>query len=224
MKKTLLTVLLCGAGSAAFGQGFAIFNNVVRNTTPSINAPIYLYQVGGFKLDSAVNSLWRAALLGGPTTSTPAFVNGSLGFSSVGHDTAGNLGLTHYVNDATRTWVGFRSGTSTVLGAGVVDVGAESTYVIPGVDFGQQAMLQVVAWQGNFTDWYSAFAAAELGDGGVKIGASNPVTVTLESSPTDTAYPYLWGLQPFEIGIPEPSSAALGGLGAAMWLAGRRRR
>ena len=65
-KRFLITVLLSGASMPAFGQGWAMFRNYYTATTPSINAPIYLGVVGGEKLDSAVNSLWRAALLGGP--------------------------------------------------------------------------------------------------------------------------------------------------------------
>jgi hypothetical protein len=224
MKKILIAVLFSVVTSASFGQGQALFKNLVTSSTPSVNAPIYLYEVGGQKLDSAINSLWRAAMLGGPTTATSAFVPGSLPSNPFGLPTPGSLTMTHNANNTGTTWVGFRSGTSTAVGAGIVAVGSSSTYVVPDVGYGGQALLQVVAWQGNYTDWASAFAAAEEGVPGVLIGASNPLIVTLTSSLTDTNIPALTGLESFAIVVPEPSSLALAVVVTAAMMVVRRRR
>ena len=70
MKKLLAFVLTGALALSAFAQGQVQFQN--RNTAAGIDAPIYWYSLfGGGKLDGA-DPLLRAALLGGPTSGTPA--------------------------------------------------------------------------------------------------------------------------------------------------------
>jgi|ERR1051325_4013729 hypothetical protein len=223
MKKLLLTLLAAGLSATCFGQGLITFKNVVTSGA-TVNAPVYLDTVGGAKLDSAVNSLWRAVLLLGPTTGTAAYVgHNSLPSNPSGTDNAGNLNQAFFAANTTISWVTFRSGTSTAVGAGVINVGTSSSYT-DGSAPNSQRLAQVVAWQGNFTTWAAAFSAAQS-DTSVKIGASNAILVTLNGGSTDTFLPTLSGLQAFAIvAVPEPATFALFGLGAASLLIFRRRK
>jgi len=82
------------------------------------------------------------------------------------------------------------------------------TVTIPGIDIGGSATVRVVAFEGT------AYVTAGLR------GESNPVTVTLGGG---TALPPdLVGLNAFNI-VPEPSTIALGILGAAALLFRRRK-
>ena len=126
-------------------------------------------------------------------------------------------------NTTTLQWVNFRSGTAAPAAPGYVTVTGPAR-VVPGVDWGGSALVQMVAWQGNYDTWAAAFAAWQAGTADVKIGASNPLTLTLPSAPTSPVLTYLTGLQPFAIvAVPEPTMFALAGLGAAALLIFRRR-
>jgi len=57
----------------------------------------------------------------------------------------------------------------------------------------------------------------------VLLGASNPLTLTLPTGPTDPNLTYLVGLQPIHIIlVPEPGNLAVAGLGVAALLLFRR--
>jgi hypothetical protein len=206
MKGMLLLATLLISTSASFGQGQVEFRNWSNQFTPppSVDAPIFLGVVGGTRLDSNVSTLYRAALLGGPTTGTPAVLD----FAHHIFD-PGNLSMTYSDFISTRSWAGFRTGSNTHFGAGYINVGSTGRRVIPGVDWNQFALVQVVAWQGDFADWSSAFLAAET-DSNVLVGVSNPLILQLPSSVTDTYVTWLLGLESFAISsIPEPSALAL---------------
>ena len=113
------------------------------------------------------------------------------------------------------TWVGFRTGPA----AGYLNVGSSAARVISGVDWGQQALVQVVAWYGNYNSYDEAL------DGFALVGVSAPLTVTLPAGPTDPNLAKLIGLQSFAIGpIPEPPTLALAGFGAAaLWMLRHRK-
>jgi len=211
MKKLLLTALLVGATAGAFGQGVVQFRNYWTSTTPAVNAPVYLDSVGGTLLNAG-NTLWRAALIGGP-----------LGTAPTSDFVLGGLNLMYYTAQTTITWVNFRTGTTPPAADGYINVGSSTARVVPGVDWGQQALVQMVAWQGNFTTYAAAWQAAQT-DSTVKIGFSAPLTIQLPASSTDPNLSYLWGLQSFAIhSVPEPTTFALAGLGAAALLIFRRR-
>ncbi len=90
---------------------------------------------------------------------------------------------------------------------------------VPGVAAGSQATLVMRAWEG--ASYEAAVAAGGL------YGQSAPFTITLGGTPpTGAPLPDtpLLGLQSFMIGIfPEPSTLALGLLGAAVLLCRRRK-
>ncbi len=210
MKTNLIVALFITATAAAFGQGWVQFRNYYTGTTPPVDAPVYLY---GYGLADGSTGC-RAALIGGPTTATPTSAS-----------TLGTLQMMFYPTTAatsTISWVGFRTGSTPPAFAGYVAYGSTVARAVPGVDWGGTALVQMVGWQGNYTTWADAYNAALAGTPGVMIGWSNPLTLQLPSSATDPNFAYLWGLNSFVIGIPEPNSFALLGVGAALWVLRRR--
>jgi hypothetical protein len=208
MKKLLLTALLSFVTVGVFAQGVVQFRSFYASSTPPVDARVTLAD-GTTLLDNS-NPLWRAALIGGPTTGTPANVAGGV---------MGNLALMYNPTTTTLTWTGFRAAPNQGYVA-VVNVARQ----VPGVDWGGTALVQMVAWQGNYTTWADAFAAWQAGTPDVLIGASNPLTLTLPSGPTSPTLTYLTGLNGFSIvPVPEPTTFALAGLGAAALLIFRRR-
>jgi hypothetical protein len=77
MKVKFIAAALLTCWLSCFGQGQIEFNNRITFATPSpIIAPIYLDFVGGTPCDGTDTTL-RAALLGGASTLTPAYIPGS---------------------------------------------------------------------------------------------------------------------------------------------------
>ncbi len=199
MKSNVLSLLLCFAAVAAFAQGQVQFRTYAQSLgTVIIDAPVYRPGPGGtlIPLDSS-NTAWRAALLGGPTTLRPAILTG------LGPFDQGTLSMLYNPTVTTLTWVNFRDQGY------VIPNTTQMARVVPGVNWGGTALIQMVAWQGDFATWAEAYNAFVSG-GFCLIGASNPLTLTLPAGPTDPNLTYLVGLQPFSImWVPEPSSLAL---------------
>ncbi len=201
MKNLLALALINTLCLTIFGQGQVQFLNY-NPASPTIIAPIYNTD-GTTKLSG---SDARAALLGGPVSDTSA--------SSA---SAGTLSLL-VSSDGITTWANFGTGNT----AGFINSFANPSRVVSGVDWGGQALLQVVAWTGNYDTWQDAYAAWKNGIGAV--GWSGPITVTLPSEAIDPRLSYLTGLQRFSLlgapaAVPEPSAFVLAGLGAAALLA-----
>jgi hypothetical protein len=219
MKKILALTLLAAASVSLYGQGIVQFQNRDTTVTPNVVAPIYVDATNGAGLNGSDTTL-RAALLGGPSTATAAFIPGSLYSGSTGASTAGTLSLLASPSTGA-TWATFRTGAA----AGYVAVGTDAARdtLQP---FSTQVEVQVVAWNGGYNDWASAYAAWLAGTPGVKIGASNPLFVTTPSGATDPNLTKLVGLSSFAIvsNVPEPSTFALVGLGAAALMIFRRRK
>jgi hypothetical protein len=209
MKKILAIGALATLTLSAFGQGQLTFNNRVLTVTPNVSAPVYIDVVGSGTNGAASGATVRAALLGGSTSGTPASAS-----------TAGTLAL--LVSPSTpATWATFRTGTL----AGFVAVGTDSARN-SGLAYGSTGLFQMVAWEGTQDTWAAAYAAWQSGQ--IRAGFSNPIQSAVTTGPTDLAVPALQGLNPFAIGfnvvVPEPSSFALAGLGAAALLIFRRRK
>lgn len=222
MKKILAIGALASLTLSAFGQGQVSFNNRNTTATPNpINSALYLDTVGGVLL-AGTDTQFRAALLGGATTGTPAFVPGSRTNSTANGTVpaAGNLSLLASPASGA-TWATFRTGTLAGFFATGTDTARDS-----GLAYGSTGLFQVVAWNGGYNTWAQAYAAWVAGTPGVRIGASNPLTLPVTQGPTDLAVPTLQGLESFAIvtPVPEPSTFALAGLGAAALLIFRRRK
>ncbi|HEY5909461.1 MAG TPA: immunoglobulin domain-containing protein [Verrucomicrobiae bacterium] len=187
MKTFAITLVLAASCLSAPAQGQVQFRNYVSNTTPAVDARVSLGGASGPFPDSS-NTAWRAALLGGPTTATPASTEGP-----------GTLSLLHHPTITTLTWVNFRSGTTPPAAAGYVNYSAGPAREVPGVDWGGTALVQMVAWQGPYTTWIDAYNAFRCGVFDARIGFSNPLTLRLPYGLTDTRFTYLWGLNWFSM-------------------------
>ncbi len=195
-KTLVLTGLLSFWCVSSLAQGWVQFRNFYTGTTPPIDARVSFFWGGA---PNASNPLWRAALIGGPTTATPASYNGP-----------GTLQMMFYPGtgaNSTISWVNFRSGSTPPIADGYVNIGSTPARAVPGVDWGGTALVQMVAWQGNYNTWEEAYAALQSGVPDVFVGFSNPLTLILPSSATSPVLTYLWGLQPFSFGsmTPPPS-------------------
>jgi hypothetical protein len=91
--------------------------------------------------------------------------------------------------------------------------------IVPGIGAGQQATVVMRVWEGAVGSSYDTAIGRLRGE-------SNPITITLGGVPPVGAPiqdALLIGMQGFEMGIPEPSTMALGLLGAAALLCRRRK-
>jgi len=204
MKKILAITAIASMALTSFGQGIIQFNNRDSSANPPVIAPIYLNTVGGTPL---AGTGYRAALYGGASTSTA--------FSLVGGSLTGGTGLSLLVSPTTGAGaVDFRTGAA----AGYVNVGVDAARTVPTVNWGGTGLFQVVAWEGTYATLAEALAA------NAAFGFSNPLTLTLPTGPTDQVLTKLVGLNSFAVAaVPEPTSFALAGLGAAALLIFRRR-
>jgi hypothetical protein len=115
---------------------------------------------------------------------------------------------------AVGTPVAFRIGA----GAGYISGG---TVTIASVAPGANAVIELRAWDATKGATYeTAWAAA----GGLYVGKSAAITIATGGAGTPPSLPAnLVGLQSFAIAVPEPSTIALGLLGAAALLIRRRK-
>ncbi len=221
MKTTSLVPLLLCFSLGASAQGVVQFRTSYSGTTPPVNAQVF-YGLYGYNLTplSDANRNWRAALIGGPVTSTPANVPWSHPGNGGGLS-MGNLQTMYNPTVTTLTWTGF----SAPPNAGYVYVSPGTAgRAVPGVDWGGTALVQMVAWEGNYNTWQDAFSAFINGtDANIRIGASNPLMLTLPPGPASPTLTYLVGLQSFTITVPEPAGFALAALGAVVWIFKRRK-
>jgi hypothetical protein len=133
-----IVLWLARTADMVFAQGLVNFNNRVTSSSPTVDAPISLYCPNGPRI-SGEDPLWRAALLGGPTSATAT--------SSV---TEGTLQmLASPITGA--TWVTFRTGAA----AGYLAVGSDGARD-SGLPYGSYGMFQLVFWHGTDTTWHDA--------------------------------------------------------------------
>jgi len=219
MKKTILTAIALTCAVGAFAQGTVIFNNRVAGTivthvfnggstqlrgtyagdTPSGTT----FPTNGLSLVGGAG-FW-SSLLGGPLGTA----EGSLLAGTIAAPVAGS--------GAAAT--SFRTGAA----AGFI-AGSTATFNNIAPD-SASATFEMVAWDntsGNYSTW--ALASAAWQQGLIAGGTSGEFNVSAIGGVLNPA-PTLNGLQSFNIYmIPEPTTIALAGLGAAAVLIFRRRK
>jgi hypothetical protein len=207
MKKLLLTTALAaGLATCVYGQGIWVLNTSNTNMNTAATS-------GGL--------VWT----NGPTVGLFDGLNYNLGIVVLGGSDSTSLSpIATIVPNGTSTFTGNGPGT-------FAPAGLPFEYVVPGVTFGTAltAWIEIQAWVrepaagGGVGGPYSTLAAAQLG--GAYWGQvifQNPVGGA--GSPPLTSQP-LSGMPALVLSnIPEPSTLALAGLGAAALLAIRRRK
>lgn len=204
MKKLLLTLTVVAATALTmYGQGRVSFNNSVSGNIITITTDASQAAAGQGAPGAVLGSTYSIQLLWAPQgsyASQAAFLAALLGsgpavsFLGVTGDAASNAGL--FAGGATPN----PSGTSMPAGA---------TYT-----------MQARAWynNGQYATYDAAFAA------GANVGVSAFFNLAPTVAPTPA--PATTGLQSFTVAgiVPEPSTFALAGLGAAALLLFRRRK
>jgi hypothetical protein len=214
MKQLVLVAALAIVGNAAYGQGLIQFNNNATITGIPGGARIYFDAVG-VPANLVSGTQARAGVIAGLASATPY----TLSSAGVGMSSLGYLPATPSV-----TWVNFRTGTSTISGAGFVSVGTTVNRKFDSIPYGANIIYQMVAWTGNYTTWESAWAAAQV-DPTVKIGMTLGLTGKMGSSDLDTTLPHFENMASFALTpVPEPATAAIIGMGLASLLVLRRRK
>lgn len=209
MKKIIVSTLLAMAAVASFAQGTINVGNGITAT----RFPIYGPQVGSENVQTVGNGSLSAP------TGTTVFTGGLLSGTRYAIEFwAGPASATDFSGLTLITTTTFRTAaTATALPNGITLTTANA---VPGVAAGLSAKLAVRAWDTQSGATYALatvrgqgalFLSAGLG--GID-GGGNPVL-----SPN-------WVGQSFSLTtpIPEPSSMALAGLGAASLLIFRRRK
>jgi PEP-CTERM motif len=221
MKKLILTAVAMTCAVSVFAQGTVTFNNrVTGSIITHIYAPLAdtgplaaVHQVGNGANDTASSttdwtgySLIGVGLTGKYAASTTfAQLLGAAGLNAPETSLLPASPTTTFRSGAA---AGFIAGTTTAF----ANIGPDS----PGT-------VQMVAWD-NSTGLYSTWTQASSAwlAGTIAAGMSNPLNLTVGGTGTP---PYLMGLQSFNLYfVPEPSTFALAGLGAAALLIFRRRK
>jgi hypothetical protein len=109
----------------------------------------------------------------------------------------------------------FRDGSKNPTAAKYVTIPAEQVVTVPGVGPAGSATVELAAWKTSLGSFDAAKAAQQL-------GISAPLTVNNLGGGA-LPPPNLVGLQGFVIPVPEPSTIALGILGASALLLRRRK-
>jgi hypothetical protein len=215
MKKTLLVAVAFIAGAASvFGQGAIVWGN----SPTGFRAPIYGPQTG-----DPTASVSGQSSLGTPAGAT--VYTGPL-LSGAGFTFAVFAGPSSVVDPNSLSFLvstTFRTAAGNALPAGLVSGG---TITIPGIEPGQAAKFQIRVWDnqgGTILNWSQVTPAVLSGtspmitSGG--LGGIDPVTGGVVTTPATI------GWTSFNIhGVPEPTTLALAGLGAAAMLIIRRRK
>jgi hypothetical protein len=206
MRKFSAVVLLIGMASGALAQGTVILQNgtglVKQWTSPSDSTLISVPKNGGFiELIAAPvgTPLWGQAVI----------------YSSLAGYLGANPGWAAAVNNSGA------APTPIALAPGLFSGG---TYTINNIAEGANAEYLILAWTGASTTWDAALASGTHGWFG-----QSAIATTTTGDPLATPVPgFPVSLRPtfagLILGVPEPTSFALAGLGLAALLVFRRRR
>jgi len=199
MKKLLLTLTVVTASALTmYGQGRVSFNNLASATGVRVGV---LHQVtGGGATGAAIGSEYRAQLLWAPvgTYTEATFLAAVLGSS------------------APIAFIGTTGGGPTSDGAGLFDGGTIPNPVGTSMPAGNYTMM-ARAW---FSTGFASYDLAKQGNMNTGFVIFNQSATAFPAGAPTTTFP------DFTVGaiIPEPSTFALAGLGAAALLLFRRRK
>jgi len=206
MKKLLMSVALAALGvQVAFSQGQVNFNNTITTFGDGIDRYVYLDVVGGTKL---VGTNYAAAVYWGTAT------------QSQDQFAVRNLTETTLLRTLClfRNPAGLGANPQTNVLAGTWASGGARTFI--GADVGATVQLQVRVWDINrFGTYDLAKAAGAQG----AYGQSDVFSFVIPA-PTDPAGLRMVNLRAFALGVPEPSTIALGVLGLGSLLLFRRKK
>jgi hypothetical protein len=218
MKKTLLTSLVVAAATSVFGQGAIDFGN-------NFGATVYRAPISGPQTNDATASLSGngSGALYFPTGST--IYNG--GFLSGTGFTIGLFAGPTSATESSLQPVALRS-FATGGSAGFI---VSSTVTVPGADAGLLAKYQVRVWN-NMGGTLNTWALAEQAWLGGQIAAGKSIVATSGALGGVNSDGVAFPVNPKTVGttsfniyfVPEPSTIALAGLGAASLLIFRRRK
>jgi hypothetical protein len=219
MKKLALITLALTCAAGAFAQGTVIFNNRIVGTVlthvygPLAGSPTS-HKIGNGTADTNPGATdWTGYTLVGTTGGLGAATTFSQLLAANGANTPENQLLPSIPTTT------FRTG-----GAAGNIVGVTATLGNVPLD-AANATVEMVAWD-NSSGLYSTWAQASVAwlGGLIAAGNSGPLNVAAIGGVQNSA-PSLNGLQSFNLYfIPEPTSFALAGLGAAAMLIFRRRK
>jgi len=212
MKKLIAVCILGLSAASVWAQGQVNFLNGGATFTTAANRYVYLGAVGpGAVLPSFPNFLGSA---------DPGRLTGTTWVAGLWYLAGGGRGAEiGTAAQAGRTFA-FRASTTAEQNRGtwVIPIGASSLFDLAGVGFGTAATLQVRVWDSaKYTSFDAALAAGEFG----RSDAFN-YNAPVQGELNPNAY-LMDNLKAFAV-IPEPSTIALGLLGAASLLVLRRRK
>jgi hypothetical protein len=219
MKKTLLTLTAVMVAAGAFAQGTVQFNNSTAGALTKVYMPdgFNSYVTSATKVDGRTGNTATDSVAGA-TVYTGALLSGA-GFTAQLWSVNGSGGAESALLGWTTTT--FRTGTA----AGRLALTTATLGNVPAD--AAVATLQVRVFPTSYGTWAQALAAYNTGtDGLAWIGKSITFDTTLIGGLVNTP-PAMTGLTSFSLGVnivPEPSSMALAGLGAASLLIFRRRK
>jgi hypothetical protein len=218
MKKLLTIAALLGVASLSYGQGYVSFVNS-SSTRFSTNAPGNTAGNGFTAVGPGTAGMFYFELFAAPSTQ-----------NTISSTTDPTLNGWTAVHSATNTPSGGR------LSGLAEDGGAASQ--IPGFANGSTADFAVVGWSASIgTTWAEAQTwwnnGNPLSTASGYFGINTSVANDIQLAPSGGPYPTLfdpvasgfmhgWGLSSYA--VPEPSTFALAGLGAAAMLIFRRRK
>lgn len=200
MKKLIAVAILGLTAVSGWAQGTVDFRNGGITFPTAADRKVYLGAVGagdGLTGTTFVAGLWYVA----------------------GADQGGQIGQGRQagpVGAAARTFA-FRSPTTTLKGTWVVPAGVSPIFELLDVGVGATATLQVRVWDS------AKFASFDAAVAGGEYGISTPFNYTVPAAGSTPDKYYMDNLRAFAI-VPEPSTIALGILGAASLLFLRRRK
>jgi hypothetical protein len=230
MKKLLVTAIAVVSAASVFAQGTITFNNYVSGLHTHIYAPlatdVYRSQMGNSSTDlPAGSTVWTGYTLIGAGGLAGQF-GGTSTFAAL--LAAPNTGQTE--ESLQPTTLGGVVTFHTGAGGGLVINTTTTFNNIPPGGYASGATAEMVVWD-NFSGQYSTWALASVAwqNGLIAAAKSGVFNITSSIGGGATAAPNFpsTAFQSFNmyyINVPEPSTIALAGLGAAAVLIFRRRK